>query len=65
MSSWSMIKMRLPSAARDVVGLSGVSSIAYGAWLINPAAAFIVGGVLASCGAIALAWIEGKSGSDS
>lgn len=39
---------------RDVVGLAGAASITYGAWLIHPAAGFIVGGFLALVGALAL-----------
>jgi hypothetical protein len=35
----------LPIAGRDALGLAGLSSIAYGCWLLAPAAGFIVGGV--------------------
>lgn len=35
----------LPVAARDALGVAGLSSVAYGCWLLAPAAGFIVGGV--------------------
>jgi hypothetical protein len=38
---------------RDLVGIAGAGSVAYGAWLLHPAAGFIVGGALALAGAIA------------
>lgn len=40
---------------REIVGLAAVASIAYGAWLIAPAAGFIVGGVLVLAGTVLLA----------
>ncbi len=42
----------LPVVTRDIVGLAAVCLIAYGAWLITPAAGFIVGGVLLLAGTI-------------
>lgn len=47
--------MKLPGALRrlgppllcDAVGLAGLGSVAYGAWLIYEPAGFIVGGLLA------------------
>lgn len=36
----------LPSLSRDAIGLAGVASIAYGAWLAYHPAGFIVGGAL-------------------
>lgn len=35
----------LPVAVRDALGVAGLGSIAYGCWLLTPAAGFIVGGV--------------------
>lgn len=40
---------------RDLVGISGAVSIAYGAWSIYHPLGFIVGGVLAIAGA----WLHG------
>lgn len=37
---------------RDIIGLSAVASIAYGAWLAYPPAGFIVGGVLVLAGVV-------------
>lgn len=42
----------MPSLLTDVVGLSGAASVAYGAWLVLPAAGFITGGVLLMVGAV-------------
>lgn len=64
MPSWLAIKNRLPSTARDLVGIAGAASIAYGAWMVYPAAGFIVGGLLAAGGAAYLAWIESQSAGD-
>lgn len=36
---------RIAEAAADVVVLVGCAAIAYGAWLVVPAAGFITGGV--------------------
>jgi len=38
---------------RDLIGLAGAASITYGAWLLHPAAGFIVGGAFALLAAIA------------
>lgn len=46
------IARALPTLLRDVVGLASVCSISYGAWLIDPAAGFIVGGSLVLLGVI-------------
>ena len=42
----------LPIILRDLTGLAGAGMIAYGAWLIAPAAGFITGGVLVLAGCI-------------
>lgn len=42
----------LPALARDAAGLAGATLIAYGAWLVFPAAGYIVGGVLLISGAL-------------
>lgn len=36
----------VPTIIRDLVGLAAVALIAYGTWLILPAAGFITGGAL-------------------
>jgi hypothetical protein len=36
----------VPTIIRDLVGVAAVGLIAYGAWLLNPAAGFITGGTL-------------------
>ena len=41
----------IPVIVRDLVGLSGAASIAYGTWVIYRPAGFIVGGMLAVIGA--------------
>jgi len=38
---------KLPAAIPDAMIVAGVGAISYGAWLIQPAAGFITGGVLA------------------
>lgn len=43
-----------PIVLRDVAGLAAVGLIAYGAWLIMPAAGFIVGGALLLAGVVLL-----------
>jgi hypothetical protein len=35
-----------PALAIDLAGIGGISSIAYGAWLIYPPAGYIVGGCI-------------------
>ena len=42
----------LPVMLRDAVGVAAVGSIAYGSWLLNPAAGFIVGGMLVLAGVL-------------
>lgn len=42
-----------PTVTRDLAGIAAVGSIAYGAWLLHPAAGFIVGGALVLIGVIA------------
>lgn len=42
----------LPTVIRDVAGLAGVGLIAYGAWLIMPAAGYITGGALLVLGVV-------------
>lgn len=44
--------------ARDLVGLAGVGSISYGAWLIYAPAGFIVAGFLALAGVIVAARVR-------
>lgn len=41
-----------PIVIRDLTGLASVAMIAYGAWLIAPAAGFIVGGSLLLAGTL-------------
>jgi hypothetical protein len=42
----------IPSIFRDVLAFAGVALISYGAWMILPAAGFIVAGVLLLAGVI-------------
>lgn len=49
----------LPTIIRDLVGLVAVAIIAYGAWLILPAAGFIVGGSLLLLGVVLSAQSNG------
>ena len=49
-----------PAVMRDLTGLAGAGSIAYGAWLVQPAAGFIVGGALALGGAFLAARAAGR-----
>lgn len=42
---------------RDLAGIAGAGSISYGAWLIAPAAGFIVGGILLIAGA----WLHART----
>jgi len=49
----------LPVAGRDGLGLAGLGAIAYGCWLLAPAAGFIVGG-LEAAGVCALLTAAGK-----
>jgi hypothetical protein len=44
------IAVYTPIVVRDVVGIAGAGSVAYGAYIITPAAGFIVGGALAIVG---------------
>ncbi|MER8754091.1 hypothetical protein NKH69_00205 [Mesorhizobium sp. M0976] len=46
------IAVRLPIVLRDLVGLAAVGLISYGAWLVVPAAGYIVCGVLLLAGTI-------------
>lgn len=50
----------VPTFLRDATGLAGAGSIAYGAWLLHPAAGFIIGGVLALGGAFLAARSAGR-----
>ena len=45
----------MPGLVRDLAGLSGVSLVSYGAWLIYPPAGFMVGGWLLIVGALLVA----------
>lgn len=45
-----------PSVLRDIAGLIGAGLVAYGAWLLAPAAGFIVGGALLLAGA----WLHAR-----
>jgi hypothetical protein len=38
----------LPVAGRDVLGVAGLGSIAYGCWMLSPPAGFIAGGLEAA-----------------
>lgn len=51
----------LPVVVRDLSGLVGVGLIAYGAWLIAPAAGFITAGVLLLAGAILVSLKSAKA----
>lgn len=42
----------IPILFRDLAGLAAVGSIAYGSWMLHPAAGFIVGGSLVLAGVI-------------
>ena len=42
----------VPGLIRDLVGLAGVASVSYGAWLAWPPAGFIVGGALVLAGVL-------------
>lgn len=44
---------------RELAGIAGAASITYGAWLLHPAAGFIVGGTLVLAGVILLS-IRGR-----
>ena len=52
----------MPGFLRDLIGLSGVGLVSYGAWLIYPAAGFIVGGTLLIVGALLLALAARSAG---
>jgi hypothetical protein len=54
----------VPVILRDLIGLAGAASIAFGAWMLHPAAGFIVGGVLALAGALALGRAEDPAPTD-
>lgn len=43
-----------PAVTRDLAGLAAVGLISYGAWLVTPAAGFIIAGVLLLAGVILL-----------
>lgn len=51
----------LPSLCRDAVGLGAVGSISYGAWLVTPAAGFIVGGSLVLAGVLLTARLPARA----
>ena len=51
----AVIARVVPGLMRDLVGLSGVGLVSYGAWLVYPPAGFIVGGSLMIAGALLLA----------
>lgn len=44
----------LPALLRDMFGLLAIGSIAYGSWMLHPAAGFIVGGALVLAGVLLL-----------
>jgi hypothetical protein len=46
-----------PAVLRDLAGLAGAGCVAYGAWLLLPAAGFIVGGALLMAGA----WLHARA----
>ena len=49
---------------RDLMALAGVAAIAYGCWLAWVPLGYIVGGLIVSGGAIALAYLESRSTGD-
>ncbi len=51
-----------PGLIRDLAGLSGVSLVSYGAWMIYPPAGFITGGCLLIVGALLAALGHRKAG---
>lgn len=51
----------LPVILRDTVGLAAAASIAYGAWMLHPAAGFITGGILVLAGVALLSVSAGRS----
>ena len=51
----------LPTIIRDIAGVAGVALIAYGAWLIMPAAGFITGGALLVLGVVLISANRGTS----
>lgn len=59
MALWSKVgatvRRAAPTLCRDVAGLAGVGSIAYGAWLVYEPAGFISAGVLLLAGVLQLA----------
>lgn len=53
-----------PVVLRDLTGLAAAGSIAYGAWLIMPAAGFITGGLLVLVGVVLIS-AKGGAGTPS
>lgn len=51
-AGFALLARVVPILLRDAVGLFGAGGIAYGAWLLHPAAGFIVGGGLLLAGAL-------------
>ncbi len=52
------IKRAIGTLLRDAIGLAGMGSVSYGAWLVYPPAGFITGGVLMLSAACLLARAE-------
>jgi hypothetical protein len=51
------LALAAPQMIRDGAGLAGVGLIAYGSWLVLPAAGYIVGGFLLVAGA----WLHARA----
>ena len=54
--------VKLATLARDITGTAGLAAITYGAHLIYAPAGYIVGGLIAVAGAVALAALDLKTG---
>jgi hypothetical protein len=50
----------IPVVLRDVVGLTGLGLISYGAWMITPPAGYITAGVLMLVGVILISAKKSK-----
>lgn len=48
----TLSRAQIIDLVRDIAGVAGVASIAYGAWLITPPLGFIVGGAIVLAGVI-------------
>lgn len=59
----SALGRTLPTFLRDLAGLAGVGLVAYGAWLLHPAAGYITGGTLLLVGVCMLSGANRGTGS--